>query len=327
MVNNKQIQKTNLDNWDIIQVSGTDAAFFLHNQLTVSVTEIKQAQSVATKSRNQLRLAGYCSPKGRLLASLWISHPETPSEDTFYLWVSKDIATSLAKRLQMFVMRSKVKIHYDPELFHLTALFGPEKTVSDLLETLPLTSIALPEVRLGASQFERAIVAMKPSNQPSTELESIPAALIDSEWDFLEVMSGIPRVIAATQDQFVPQMVNFESVGGIDFKKGCYPGQEVVARSQYRGAIKRRLQIAYLVQDSNLSDFQPQPGDEVYSADDLAQPAGMVVLSAIDPNMDRLALQIELKIESAPKKIMIKTATGFSSNLVLGEIPYSLLVI
>ena len=114
-----------------------------------------------------------------------------------------------------------------------------------------------------------------------------PALPLDA-WRWLEVQSGVPRIEAATVDQFVPQMVNFELVGGVDFQKGCYPGQEVVARSQYRGTIKRRT---FLFD----ADAPMRPGQEVFHSDDPAQPAGMVVNGAPHPRQGGSAL-VEAKL-------------------------------
>ena len=144
-----------------------------------------------------------------------------------------------------------------------------------------------------------------------------------SAWNMAEVLSGIPRIVAATQDQFVPQMVNLESVGGVDFKKGCYPGQEVVARSQYRGAIKRRL---FLAKAQTPIESCP-PGTEIFHEEDPGQPAGMVVLST--PNLNNplwIDIQIECKSELAQSsKLHLGDASG--PSLELGKLPYSLVEI
>jgi folate-binding protein YgfZ len=111
-------------------------------------------------------------------------------------------------------------------------------------------------------------------------------------------MSAIPRIVLATQEQFVPQMINFESVAGVDFKKGCYPGQEIVARSQYRGAVKRRLQLAHTVSTPSTLTMA-KPGVELFHSSDTAQPCGMVVLAAFNPDhLDRIDFQAECKLDA-----------------------------
>ena len=145
------------------------------------------------------------------------------------------------------------------------------------------------------------------------------------QWNSLEVLSAIPRIVLATQEKFVPQMINFESVAGVDFKKGCYPGQEIVARSQYRGAIKRRLQLAYL--DGSYGDDLCVPGVELYQGGDPTQPAGMVVLSAPNPQIaNRVDFQIECKLEALESgKIHLGGIDG--PVLKIDSLPYSLLEI
>jgi folate-binding protein YgfZ len=109
----------------------------------------------------------------------------------------------------------------------------------------------------------------------------------DEQWQRLEVTSGVPRITAATVEQFVPQMINLERVGGVDFQKGCYPGQEVVARSQYRGTLKRRMHLF-------ATGGAAQPGQELFHSADPAQPAGMVVNSASDATGTRLLAEVKL---------------------------------
>ena len=139
-------------------------------------------------------------------------------------------------------------------------------------------------------------------------------------------MSAIPRIVLATQEQFVPQMINFESVAGVDFKKGCYPGQEIVARSQYRGVIKRRLQLAHTSQDS-LGSLLVAPGLELFHTNDPSQPAGMVVLASPSPaDLNRIDLQVECKLEALESgEIHLGSAQG--PVLKIDSLPYPLIEI
>jgi folate-binding protein YgfZ len=140
------------------------------------------------------------------------------------------------------------------------------------------------------------------------------------------VASGIPRITAYTKDLFVPQMINFESIGGVDFKKGCYPGQEIVARSQYLGHIKRRLKIGSIAQSTDL--VQIIPGTEVYSESDPDQSCGVVVLSSLDSSKERYYLQIEIKLSELKSNLYFKTHDGkISAFIQIEEPPYPLLTI
>ena len=146
----------------------------------------------------------------------------------------------------------------------------------------------------------------------STSAPVLPA-LAPEAWRWLEVHSATARIVAATHEQFVPQMINFELVGGVNFQKGCYPGQEIVARSQYRGTVKRR---AYVVH----ADTPLAPGQEVFAADDLTQPAGMVVLAA--SLGARHAALVELKIAAASGELRSASVDG--ARLTLAALPYAI---
>ena len=143
-----------------------------------------------------------------------------------------------------------------------------------------------------------------------------------AHWAWLSVLTGVPRITANTIDQFVPQMVNMELIGGVNFQKGCYPGQEVVARSQYRGTIKRRLQVAHLNHSEAIL-----PGAEIFHSDDPSQPCGMVVLAALHPLVNnRMDVQVECKLEALQSgSVHLGSATG--PALSFAALPYPLIEI
>ena len=257
----------------MICASGPDAAAFLNGQLTQDMLHLDGTQA---------RLAGYCSPKGRLLASFvaWRS-----ADDEIALACSADLLPATLKRLSMFVLRAKCKLVDASERLALYGLAGPQ---ADAL----VGSTAMTEWSMVARGDVR-IVRLPTVDGVSRYLwigadAPMLPALEASAWRWLEVRSGLPRIVAATVDQFVPQMLNYELLGGVNFKKGCYPGQEVVARSQYRGTLKRRT---YLLD----SAAALQPGQEVFHSADPGQPAGMVVLAASADALCHAAL-VELKI-------------------------------
>ena len=313
-----------LTDWGLIIVEGADAASFLQNQLSNSVLGLDRTESFGiANGPNGVRLVGYCSPKGRLMASAWLGlyAGNSNGDDRFYLFVSRDIAAGFAKRLAMFVLRSKVSVRDLSQEWFITG-----HCTSSSLDSIELgqTSIALqlPDVMAAGVAMHRVLVA-KPTAEYDANLETEDMRIL---WNSLEIMSAIPRIVAATQDQFVPQMVNFESVYGVDFKKGCYPGQEIVARSQYRGVIKRRLQLAHCALDQ-ISETPCLPGTEIFHTDDPDQPAGMVVLSAPSvADTRRIDFQIECKTE------LIKAGTFHLGSphgpiLMLDQLPYPLITI
>ena len=302
-----------LPDWGLILVEGPDATSFLQGQLTNSVLGLNTTPSGAIADGGSgARLTGYCTAKGRLLASAWISLHSSQAVSQYALFVSRDLASAFAKRLSMFVLRSKVTIRDVSEDW---PVYGALSSLESLLPHLPADAFALAmQTTADTNPTKRIVFASQ---------MTVDAQLDPSEWSSVEVASGIPRIVAATQDQFVPQMVNLESVGGVDFKKGCYPGQEVVARSQYRGAIKRRLFLA----KAQISSKSCSPATEIFHEEDPGQPAGMVVLSAPNPdNPDWVDLQIECKSEHAQSgKLHLGDVSG--PSLELGKLPYSLVEI
>ncbi len=263
---------TRLDDWGVIRASGAEAASFLHGQLTQDVQHLDEAHA---------RLAGYCSVKGRLLASfvVWRRGPEE-----ILLACSADLLPGVLKRLSMFVLRAKCKLADASAEWPLWGLAG-EAAAAAPAGTWARASMGdadvlrLPDAVVDGRAVPRALWAG--STAPA-------GAPLDAEaWRWLEVHSGVARIAAATSEQFVPQMVNLELVGGVNFQKGCYPGQEIVARSQYRGTLKRRGHIVEAA-------VALQPGQEVFHSADPGQPAGMVVLAG--QWGERHAALVELKL-------------------------------
>lgn len=252
-----------------MRAHGADAATFLQGQLT---------QDVSGLPMGQLRLAGYCSPKGRLLASLIVWRL---AGDEFGLLCSTDAAAAVAKRLSMYVLRARCKIESAAADW---VVYGVAGVAADAPPGRAEARdkawwLGLPAV----DGIARALLV-----QPRTAAAPALPLLDLQYWRWLEVSSGVPRITAATADRFVPQMINFELVGGVNFQKGCYPGQEVVARSQYRGTLKRRMHLF-------ATEGEAAAAQELFHSADPAQPAGMVVNAASEPGGGSLLLA-EVKI-------------------------------
>lgn len=294
-----------LPDWGVIAADGPEGSQFLHGQLT---------QDFALLGLGEARLAGYCSPKGRLLATFiaWKT-----SHEQILLACSQDVLPATLKRLSMFVLRAKVKLSDASAHWRLVGLSGSAAAawLGDDAPEKPWTRAALGEasvIRLP----DAAGVARWLWAGPRTAQVPLPSLPLPA-WHWLEVMSAVPTITAPTVDQFVPQMVNLEAVGGVNFKKGCYPGQEVVARSQYRGTLKRR---GFLLG----SPAPSQAGQEVYHSDDPAQPCGMVVQAAPDPRTSgRWSVFAELKI-AATLSGSLHLGTADGPALTLEPLPYEL---
>lgn len=247
-----------LADWGVIRARGNDAASFLHGQLT---------QDVQNLDARHARLGGYCSPKGRLLASFVVVRP---AADQVWLACSADLLTATLKRLSMFVLRAHCRLDDASAEIAVWGLTGRSAAdwLGDARGQMAWDSARRGDatiVRLPAAPTAERWLALQPAGADAPPLPALDAA----SWATLEVHSGVARIVAATADRFVPQMLNYEVLGGVDFRKGCYPGQEVVARSQYRGTIKRRALPFHV-------DAAAKPGDEVFHSEDLTQPAGMV---------------------------------------------------
>ena len=329
---NKQMPSTSLthgftplNDWGLILVEGPDAATLLQSQLSNSVLGLKRTPlGGIAQGSDSVRLVGYCNPKGRLLASAWIGlFPEsTDAEDRFALFISKDIAASTAKRLSMYVLRSKVKVLDASSEWEVFGSYQTEEDEESITQHQGTISLRMPDVLTENQSFKRTLIAQKKSEISQSSIDESPL----KQWNSLEVFSAIPRIVLATQEQFVPQMINFESVAGVDFKKGCYPGQEIVARSQYRGAVKRRLQLAHSSSSASALELA-KPGVELFQPGDADQPCGLVVLAAINPeHTDRIDLQIECKLDALEAgEIHLGTSDG--PVLKIDLLPYPLLEI
>lgn len=246
----------------VIRVVGEDAAQFLHGQLT---------HDFILLDTQHARLASFCSPKGRMQAS-FVGFKRPDGE--ILLVCSRDLLQATLKRLSMFVMRAKAKLSDASEELAVWGLAG--SAVASKLPAEPWSLVHETDgsdwVRLYPGQGVARALRVAPVATAAPEGQ----ALSMSDWLWLEVMSGVVGITQPVFEFFVPQMLNHESVDGVNFKKGCYPGQEIVARSQFRGTLKRR---AYTV----ASGEPLAVGQEVFHASDAEQPCGTVAAAAPSP--------------------------------------------
>jgi folate-binding protein YgfZ len=286
----------------VIRARGPDATRFLQSQLTNDVAGMGLAEA---------RLAGFCSAKGRLQASFLFWKAAT---DDVLLACSATLLAQTLKRLSMFVLRAQCKLTDASQQAPLLGLVGAAAAAAaadakpwekrDMAEG---TVIRLPDVH----GLARCLVAASTSADAAWATTPFPL----EDWRWLEVQSGIPTIESSTVDQFVPQMLNLEVLGGVDFQKGCYPGQEVVARSQYRGTLKRRMFLFDC-------DAAASAGQEVFHGADPSQPAGMVVNGAKASSGAWSAL-VELKLAALDGGTLhLGSADG--APLQRAELPYAL---
>jgi len=255
----------------LLEVTGDDATTFLHGQFTNDVEALPEGGA---------QWNGWCSAKGRLLATfLLVKVPKG-----YLMMLPSPLAPTVTRRLGMFVLRAKVKIRdVSADLVRLG--FAGQAAPMIVARHWGLTPEAMRSVekkgmRVVALDGERFVV-IAPADHArdafDTLSESATRAGADA-WEWTSINAGIPTIVTETQEAFVPQMANFELVGGVSFKKGCYPGQEIVARTQYRGILKRRLALAHVERESGIA-----PGQAVYSPSFPDQAAGEIANAAPAP--------------------------------------------
>ncbi|SDG81502.1 MULTISPECIES: folate-binding protein YgfZ [unclassified Duganella] len=300
----------------LIALDGEESASFLHNQLTNDVEHLGQGDA---------RLAGYCSPKGRLLASFLMWRNET----TIFLQLPRDIQATVQKRLSMFVLRTKTKLSDASELPANAVVLGlgggmaqtALQTWFDALPAKPFAKLDHPLGTLirvadvfGAARYQWLLSAETAQNVVEELADKLNVGSNDA-WHLSEIHAGIPVIAKATQEQFVPQMVNYELLGGVNFKKGCYPGQEIVARSQYLGKLKRRTTLVSIPEVA-------AAGQEVFATADPEQPCGMIVNAAPNGNGGVDAL-VEMKL-AAIEAASVRLGSAQGAALVFLDMPYVL---
>ncbi len=273
-----------LSTYGLIAFKGPDAVPFLHGQLSSDV------QALTTDA---CQLATYNSPKGRVLSTLLLWR----DTDGILVQAPAAVAEAMHKRLSMYILRSKVRATLENDRFVRLGVGGPN--VFTILDRLGLNC---PPADFGVTRAQSTVTASStleidfllrlPGHRIELLIRDADAAIGiwkaleasgaapagTAAWRWLTVRSGIPEVVAETQDQFVAQMLNLELIGAVSFNKGCYPGQEIVARTQYRGEIKRR---AFLMHTS--SELEPAPGEGIFAAEAPEQAVGTVLMAAPSP--------------------------------------------
>lgn len=295
-----------LPHWGVIQAQGEEAANFLHNQLTNDVLLLPVGQS---------RLAAFCSAKGRMQASFVLIKT---APDTVLLVMSQDLLAQTLKRLSMFVLRAKVKLTDASGQWQLRGLLG-DSSRALLGDAQPWHTVAADgahAVALYPAVIGDVRVARALWLAPQDETAPAGAEVATAVWSWSDVLSGVALLSEPVFEAFVPQMLNYESVGGVNFKKGCYPGQEVVARSQFRGTLKRRMARVF-------SPVALSAGQDVFTPTDPEQPCATVVLAAARPDGEGFDALVSGTLESQASGWHLGSAQG--AVLTLQPLPYPLL--
>ena len=296
-----------LSHLGVIRAAGVDAASFLQGQLT---------QDVSSMGLDTARLAAFCNAKGRMQASFVIlKRKNNDDTEEFLMICSADILAQTLKRLSMFVMRAKVKLSDASIDFKLYGLVGNAINSGASCTRSNWSKHDFEgqnRVFLYPAAGVERVLCCVPADLPPPAGADLPLAT----WNWLEVQSAIAMISQPIFEAFVPQMLNYESVGGVNFKKGCYPGQEVVARSQFRGTLKRRAYVAHGL-------GQMHVGQEVFHSADADQPCGLVAACAPNPSGGFDAI-VSIQTTAAVSGVLtLNSSQGTTLNLL--PLPYPLL--
>jgi folate-binding protein YgfZ len=285
-----------LTDYGLLCFSGADAQTFLQGQVSCDVAALNPAQAT---------YGSYSTAKGRMLASflLWRIGAD------YFMQLPRVLCEPIRKRLSMYILRAKVQAVDVSDTFTLIGVAGAqaETAVRAAFSQMP-APMALAEIeggwvlRLDTTRFE--IIAPAEQTARLQSALSPHATATDSIfWDLATIHAGVPVITPATQEQFVPQMANLDLIGGVSFSKGCYPGQEIVARMHYLGKLKQRMVLAHVD-----GAVPPQAGDKLFSADLGGQSGGMVVNSAPAPGGGHDLLAV------------VQTSTFSANGLHLGSL-------
>jgi folate-binding protein YgfZ len=269
-----------LSQFGVIKVSGEEAQGFLHNLFSSDVNALTPQQALPSS---------FNTAKGRTLATLLIWREGAD----FLLQLPQGLIAAIQKKLSMYVLRAKVKIENASDnlvCFGISGANAKELLKEHVFNHLGDTPLSVSSgihdskthfsiIRLDEQRF---LVSINPPESAPTLWQKLgtEAKPVGSPcWDWLNIRAGIPVILPQTQEAFVPQMANLDLIGAVNFKKGCYPGQEIVARMQYLGKNKRRMYFAHVD-----GETVPQAGDELFSMEMEGQSCGIVVNAQIAPD-------------------------------------------
>ena len=261
-----------LSQFGTLKVHGEEAQHFLQSLFSSDVSEVNEQHA---------QISSLSTPKGRMLATflVWRNHGD------YLLHLPSSLCATVLKRLTQYILRAKVKITdvTAQKIILGVSGKGTAPLMRQIFGSVPQDLFA--EQQLGHADImridaNRFLICLSEQLAPSvwTQISAVARPVGSYCWDWLNIRAGFPVILPATQEQFVAQMANLELIGGVSFKKGCYPGQEIVARMQYLGKLKRRMFLAHL--DGKTA---PQPADELFSPEMEGQPSGMVVNATAAP--------------------------------------------
>lgn len=302
----------------VFQATGADAVSFLQGQIT---------NDIASGSTNLAKLAGYCTAQGRLLATMVLNvYPDQVSSTPMIIGLlKKDLGQAVIKRLNMFILRSKVKLSLtETQVYGIKTsedqVLMLEKMLSHDLPRQPWQTIhAASGTWISAPSFHGYRVWWMATSEQIEQHNNIFNACTSrsaNEWHAFDIQCGLPWIEASTQDLFIPQTLNLDLIDGVSFTKGCYPGQEIVARSHYRGTLKRRMNLGYIESLVNIT-----PGSDIFDQHHPEQPCGRLINAAQDESVTRILFEATFEA-TGHNALRLGSADG--PGITLDPLPYDL---
>ena len=285
----------------VIEVSGDDSASFFQRLLTSDISEV---------SPNQSQFSAILNPKGRVIANFLL----TMRNNRFYIVVAKELVDSLVKSLRLYILRSKVNIDVEPSLGFFGCRQLPEINESELpnsaLETQTIDEFTV--VKMPGVDMRFGVLA----DSSHTEVVDRPP---DSDyWQLQDINAGIPWLNQHTSEHLIAQAINLDLIGGVSWTKGCYPGQEIVARLHYRGGINRRMVGAL-----SSAESKPVPGTDISCPDLPGNQTGTVVNSVVDTDYNQASMLISIPIKFIGQENLLLSDTH-PLELKIEHLPYSI---
>lgn len=304
MNTNTQTKIIPLDDLTSLHVTGNDATRFLHAQFTNDLENLPV---------DSWQYSSYCTPKGRLLAFMTIARLEN---NEYLLILPKTVSESILPRLRMFVMRDDVTITPQSEQSVITGLVAPANVLTDAgldvkEETGKLSNKNNRCILTLDAETERYLCISHKDFLDTSSFEAADRA----DWTLLDIQAGIPAILSETQEAYVPQMVNLDLIGAVNFKKGCYPGQEIVARVHYLGKIKQRMYVL-----AAQGDNTAKPADKIYIAGHPDKAAGTVVQVA--ENESGQLIQAVLQTKSVDENADFRLGSDDGEKITFAAQPY-----
>jgi folate-binding protein YgfZ len=291
MSSNEENKFIVLDKTATIRVEGDDRIQFLQGQLTQDINLISQDKAL---------YAGFCNPKGRVLAFMlcYVAH------ESIHIQLDNSIKESILKKLKMYVLRSKVSLNLLEETFTSIGFVGTKALVErniqapkNHLDIVQYQDVMIMRIGQDGERYQLMGEASKVNEFIKLNFSAYSTMSLD-DWNNLNILDGIPDIYPTTQEAFIPQSLNMDLIEGINFKKGCYTGQEIVARTHYLGKVKRRMYRAFIESQVDLN-----PGDQILNKN--GEETGQLVRSAKENN-DKTNLLIELRVDQAHEALFIK---------------------